>query len=106
MTIKIIAGKRYNTETADKVAEWHNDLPRNDIHHCAENLYHTPKGSWFLDGDGGAASKYATEAYGGGWTGQTDVITPLSPGEALAWLEERGETEIIEQYFSDNVEDA
>ena len=106
MTIRITNGKRYNTETATKVASWHNNMPRNDFHYCAEILYRTKKGSWFTDGDGGAASKYATSAYGGGWIGQDGVITPLSPDDALAWLEERGETDAIEEYLAGSVEDA
>lgn len=97
MTIKIINGKRYNTETVHKVASWDNNQFRSDGNYCAENLYVTKKGSWFLNGDGGALSKYAASAFGGGWVGQSNIITALSPDDALAWLEEKGETDAIEK---------
>ena len=106
MTIAIIAGRPYTTETATEVAEWSNNYYPGDFNFCQERLYRTPKGAWFTCGSGGAASKYATSAYGGGWTGQNDVITPLSEHEAQAWLEQRGDVEAIGTYFGDNVEDA
>ena len=106
MTIRIIAGKRHNTETATPVARWTNNYYPGDFNYCHETLYLTPRGAWFLEGGGGAMSKYAKPAVGGGWTGQGEVITPLARHEALAWLEERGEIEAIETYFNDDVEDA
>ncbi len=106
MTIRIIDGKRYNTDSATEVADWSNNYYPGDFEHCREALYLTPKGSWFTCGSGGAMSKYSRPAFGGGLTGDSEVITPLSPDEALAWLEERDELEAIERYFGDNVEDA
>ncbi len=106
MTIRIIDGKRYNTETATLVARWSNNYPPSDLQHCAEQLYLTLRGNWFTEGKGGPMSKYSRPAFGGGWTGDANAITPLSPDEALAWLEERNEVDAIERYFSGNVEDA
>ncbi len=106
MTIRIIDGKRYNTETATLVARWSNNYAPNDFEYCAEKLYRTPRGNWFTEGKGGAMSKYSQPGFCGGWTGNADVITPQSPDEALAWLEERNEVDAIERYFSGNVEDA
>ncbi len=49
-------------------------------------------------------SKYARSTFDGGMTGDADVITPITDREAQAWLEQHGEVEAIEEYFS--VEDA
>ena len=57
----IIDGKRYDTETAKVVAEWANTYDRGDFHHYSEALYLTPKGAWFLHGEGNASSPYNDE---------------------------------------------
>jgi hypothetical protein len=106
MTTAIIDGKRYNTDTATKVAGWSNDHYRSDFEFCWEDLYITRKGNWFTEGGGGPLSKYSVPAFGGGVTGSSDVITPLTSNEARTWLEERDEIKALEEYFSDEIEDA
>lgn len=106
MTIKIIDGKRYNTETATLVAEWANTYDYGDFKHCEEDLYLTPKGAWFTLGSGGPLSKYARSTGQNSWSGSRDVITPMSPDEARAWLEDHGETEALEKHFAASIKDA
>ena len=96
---KVINGKRYDTETATKVAD---DSYSNygDLGYWSEELYHTNKGNWFLVGEGGAMSKYA-RAVGQNETGGGSAIIPLTGGEALAWLEAHTEdSEAYEEYFT------
>lgn len=102
---KIINNKRYNTDTATEIASFHNGLSYTDFHHLEETLYQTPNGNWFLVGGGGPMSKYADRS-GNMTTGQSNVFTVLSTDEAYDWLERHGETEALEQYFSDNIENA
>ena len=101
---KIIDGKRYNTETAELVAEWSNGYDCNDFKHCSEDLYRTPKGAWFIHGAGGAMSKYAQPC--GDMTGGGSDITPLSAAVAREWLENKDFVDEMEAYFGDQIEDA
>lgn len=101
---KIIDGKRYNTKTAELVAEWSNGYFTNDFHYCSEDLYRTPKGSWFIHGEGGALSRYATPH--GNMTGGGSDIIPLTAEDAREWLERHDFADEIENHFGDQIEDA
>lgn len=85
---KIIDGKVYNTETATRLCGWGNDAPRSDFNYCEEDLYLSPKGTYFLAGEGGALSPYAANLAGGGRCGG-EAMRLLSQAEALQWCEER-----------------
>lgn len=101
---KIIDGKRYDTETATEIASW-GFGNYGDFNRCEETLYRTKRGSWFIHGEGGARSKYARTVGQNEWSGGS-AIEPLSEADAKAWLERNGETDVLEQYFSDQIEDA
>jgi hypothetical protein len=100
----IIEGKRYDTTKAELVAAWSNGYNPGDFHRADEDLYLTPKGAWFIAGEGGALSGWA-ERHGSGTCGGSG-IRPLSAEEARAWLEEKGETEALEKHFASEVDDA
>ena len=100
----IINGKRYNTETANLVASWSNGYYVSDFHHCAEDLYVTRKGAWFLSGEGGPMSKYSVQVSNG--RGGGGCISAISAEQARSWLEERQEVEALEKYFASDVDDA
>lgn len=101
----VINGKRYDTKSATLVASWSNGEDTSNFHHCEEELYRTPRGNWFIAGRGGALSPYRESLGVGSW-GPGAEIRPLSPEEAMAWLEQRGRVAAIEKYFPDQVEDA
>ena len=65
--MKIIKGKKYDTETALKVAEWDNGLGRSDHHAIYETLYKKRTGEFFLFGEGGGLTGYS-EAVGNAFT--------------------------------------
>lgn len=90
---RIINGKRYDTAHAERIAE-HDFHAQSDTFTYYENLYRTPKGAWFLAGEGGADSKYKGD----------EGIRVLTAEQAQAWLEARGELEVLERFF--HVEDA
>ncbi len=101
---KIIDGKRYDTTTAEKIAKWSNNYYPNDFNYMEETLYRTPKGAWFLHGEGGGLSRYA-QSYGNssGWGSDLRVLTPA---EARAWLERRDCPDELEEYFGGEIVDA
>ena len=101
---KVIDGKVYDTAKAELVAEWDNGYYGNDFKRCEENLYRTPKGAWFVAGEGGPMSKYSRPV--GNMTAGGEGLAPLTDDEALQWLEDKGETELIEEYFPERIEEA
>jgi hypothetical protein len=95
---KIIDGKRYNTDTADHVANYNNCFPSGDFHWINKDIYITSKGSWFLHSSGGAMTLYCQQTGPNEWSGG-ERIDVLTPEEAREWLEEHGQTEALERYF-------
>ena len=87
--MRIIDGKRYNTETATKVASWGNNLGRRDFNNVDETLYVTAKKNWFLHGEGGASSAWAVSAGQNAWQGGEDIRV-MNALEARDWLERHG----------------
>lgn len=95
---QVINGKVYDTETAELVHEWSNGHYAGDFHRTEETLYRTPRGAYFLHGEGGALSPYSVPV--GNWRGGGSEIRPLTEPEALAWLEGKGApAEVIEGLF-------
>lgn len=101
---RVINGKVYDTGKAELIAEWDNGYYGNDFKRCEESLYRTPKGAWFVVGEGGPMSKYARPV--GNMTSGGDGLEPLTGDEAYQWLEDKRETELIEKCFPDRIEEA
>ena len=95
---KIINRKLYDTDTAKELATWSNEYYPNDFNYCQEWLHRKRTGEYFLYGKGGANSRYAEHAYGGGWTGGSD-ITPLTYEEARAWAEKKLDADEYAEIF-------
>lgn len=85
---KIIDNRRYDTDTAKKVAEWDCGRARNDFSYVEETLYQKRTGEFFLYGIGGPASWCAHACPTGGYDGG-EKIKPLSEEEARQWCEDR-----------------
>ena len=68
--IRIIEGKRYNTDTAEEILALDNGgyYSRSDFRWEETSLYRTPKGVWFLAGRGGPMTRWAHAV---GLNGQT-----------------------------------
>lgn len=99
----IINGKRYNTETATRVAE-HEYGSGGDFEMVREALFCTPRGNWFLAGYGGVRSRYAEHVGHESWGGAG--IRPIDAPAALSFLEAWEEFDAIEKYFYGSIEDA
>ena len=96
---KVIGGKIYNTETADLIASWHNNLARGDFGNCEEDLYVTKKGAYFVHGVGGATSRWAEPVGNNGRAGGSGAIV-LSKAEALEWCEQHSvSADTIQEHF-------
>lgn len=81
---KVFQGKVYDTTTAKKIAYFDNG--ELGFTKCEETLYRKKNGEYFLFGDGGAMTRYATHRGDNNWSGGTDII-PLTIQEAATWGE-------------------
>jgi len=102
----IINRKRYDTDTATKIAFWSNGASYGDFNRCEESLYQTKGGAFFLCGEGGGLSKYACSIEGGRASGSGSEIIPLTQPEALDWCEEHDQGDAIEEHFAAEITDA
>ena len=93
---QVIDGKTYNTETATEIHNHNNGLGKGDFRYLDESLYKTPKGRFFLAGEGGAMTRYA-KSYGNTSTGGSG-IQAVDHDLALMWCEEHG-VDTIEDHF-------
>ena len=96
---RIIDGKRFDTETADWVAEFRGGAGRTDFRYWKASLYRTPRGRWFLSGEGGGMSMFAEHVPGGGSRGGSGLI-PIPATEARRYLEDDGAVDELEQWFA------
>lgn len=101
---RIIDGRRYNTDTAEELAQTSYGNA-GDFGHYWEGLYRSPRGAYFLYGHGGARSHYAVSLGQNSWGGGSAIV-PISAREAVDWLERHGETEILESEFAEYISDA
>lgn len=102
---KVIDGKVYNTETAIEIDYYSSNYYCNDFNYFSETLYKTKKGNYFLFGSGNAMSKYSCSVGNNGRGGSSDIIA-LTESEAMEWMEEHGDPEIMEKEFSHALEEA
>lgn len=82
---RVIDGKAFDTKTAENLAEATSPHNPGDFHKWTETLYRTPKGAYFLEGEGGALSSWAVPVPGGSGGGAD--LRLLGLDEAQAWVE-------------------
>jgi len=82
---KIINKKLYDTETAQNIGADGNGYNANDFNCVCETLYRKRTGEYFLHGEGGARSRYASRE--GNMWGWGQQIIPLTYDEAQEWAE-------------------
>jgi len=80
---KIIAGKVYNTETAECVADENKSL--DNFYSTSEALYRTKKGAWFKHGESSAGGSYSH--WHGKSCGYGEDIIAMEPDQVVAWAE-------------------
>ena len=96
---KIINGRKYDTDTAELVAEWDNG-DYGDFDFVREGLYRKRTGEYFLYGRGGAQTRYALACSATNWGGG-EGFAPLAEDEARKWAEEHCDGDEYEQIFGE-----
>lgn len=94
---KIIRGRMYNTETAQRIGSWDNGMSGGDLEYTSETLYRKRTGEFFLDGCGGARSRYAE--VDGNMMAPGNRIVPMTFDQAREWAEEHLTPEKYESAF-------
>lgn len=99
---KIIDGRKYDTDTAQELAEWKDGWPRDNTR-VRETLYRKRTGEYFLLGEGGPDSRYARQVelalFSEGWR-----IMPLTFEQARQWAEDRLDADEYEGLFGEVTE--
>lgn len=102
---QIIGGVRYDTDTAQYVADVSpRGYARGDFAHEDTNLYRAGD-DWFLAGRGGPSSRWAQPFGAGGWT-DGEGIRPIAADEARELLERFCWTDELEEHFGHDIVDA
>lgn len=101
---KIINGKVYDTDKAQRVGEWDNGKLDDRLYRCCEDLYRKRTGEFFLYGYGGPGSKYSVSCGNNSWSGGEKII-PLSYEAAQEWAEEHLGGDGYEAIFGEIPED-
>lgn len=95
----IINGKTYNTETAEQICNYWNGLGDGDFNNLAETLYRTKNGAWFMEGNGGAMTKYSSSNGNTSW-GDHKILA-ITESEAKEFLEEHAEADLYIEVFGE-----
>lgn len=101
--IRIVNGKRYNTDTAELLCNIsRGSYSRSDFQYDNTDLYVTQNGNFFISGEGGARSRWAQSVPNGSTGGSG--LRPIDKADARSLLEQYGSPEQVEAHFP--VEDA
>ena len=97
--IRIVNGKRYNTETAEHLCNIScGGYSRSDFAYDDTDLYVTKNGNFFIAGEGGPRSRWARSVGNSGHSGGSG-LRPLDKDDARALLEQYGSSEQVEAHF-------
>ncbi len=97
---RIIAGRRYDTETAQRLAAWDNGRDPGALNFLSEALYRKPTGELFLHGQGGPSTKYVAFQADGSMTAG-ERLTPIAEDVAREWAERRLDADAYEAIFGE-----
>ena len=99
---RIINGECYDTETSTLIADAKHGIS-SDADRYSEALYCNKNGVFFLVGEGGVESFYASLFRDGKSAPGWDII-PVTASEARRWLEDQDYLEEIERLFGEQPE--
>lgn len=100
---RVINGKRYDTNTATKVAV--DEKHTGGFDDWSETLYRKNTGEFFLFGEGGPMTQYRKRMEDGS-LGYGEEIIPLSLDGAKRWCEDHLDSDAYEKIFGVVSEDA
>lgn len=96
--VKIVKGRKYDSETAREIGRYSNAGGWRDFSHYEETLYKKRTGEFFLHGAGGPMTRYAERVDQNSWSGGSDII-PLTYEDAREWAEKHLDADVYEAEF-------
>ena len=107
--IKIIDGKRYNTDTAKLIFSHENGRNQSDFDYISRDLYLTKNKAWFIHHFGGAHT-YMGVPVGSNGIGSSQSIEPIESDDAFYFLQAQSDESearnAIDAYFPGQVAEA
>jgi hypothetical protein len=100
---KVIEGKLYDTSTAERLGCYCKGRDGNDFNWFQEILYRTKSGRYFLYGEGGPLTHYASRN-GNNW-GFGERIMPIDRETAQVWAEKSLDGDEYQAIFGEITED-
>lgn len=100
---KIIKNRLYDTTTATEIAHHSTPVSTSDFSYTRETLYRKRTGEYFIHGEGGALSRYASRDYDGMTWGED--ILPLAYDTAREWAERYMDVDAYQDEFGTVAED-
>lgn len=100
---KIIKNRLYDTTTATEIAHRSTPVSTSDFSYTRETLYRKRTGEYFIHGEGGALSRYASRDYDGMTWGED--ILPLTYDTARDWAERYMDVDAYQAEFGPAAED-
>lgn len=94
---KVINGSMYNTDSAKEMGFDSHGIS-SDLGWWCETLYRTKSGKFFLHGEGGPQTRYASHPTQNTW-GYGEKILPVSEETAHEWAEEHLDGDTVERIF-------
>lgn len=101
---KIINNKVYDTETAKMLGRMDNGCGYNDLNWVCESLFRKKTGEFFLLGEGGARTRYASSVGDNSWSSGSAII-PIGEERAREWAEHYLKADEYENIFGKVSED-
>lgn len=100
---QLINRKLYDTDKADRIAQYCPIPDPREFNFIKEELYKTEDGEYFLAAKGGPQTKWAEK--NGAYRSGSEEIVPVTDEEAVDWCEERQiDGEIILNEFEHLIE--
>jgi hypothetical protein len=101
---KVINGTKYDTDSAELVAQHMSRKLYSDNDCASESLYRTEKGNWFILADASSELKYGNRDCK--VVGEKKWLVPFTEEKAQRWLERNDQFEQLNKWFSDSIENA
>lgn len=98
---KNIAGKRYDTNSAELIGKMKHGT-EDDSDYYIEELYHKRTGEFFLYGKGAPGSKYSKAITYNKWVGSCD-INPISDEEAEDWARKYADVSVYQRFWGNGI---
>lgn len=92
-----IKNKKYDTTTAKEIGTYASGS-MNDLNYCHETLYRKRSGEFFIHGEGGPRTIYATRRADATWS-YGEAIRPVSIRDAKYWVASHCPLTLYEEVF-------